>query len=635
MSEKIKNPRLTLAVAAFAAFLATFNETYLNVGFEPIMRSFDITVSTVQWLATAYMLGAAVMVPVTAFLYRSFNTKKLFLVTVALLMIGSLIGANASSIAVLLTGRIIQSIGTGMLIPTGMNITLEVAPREKLGTYMGIMGAMTTLGPSLSVIAAGVLLSFFEWNMLLWVFGGLCAILFILGFVGLGNIAHLTHPRLDPASVALIGTGLVGLLYGISTVFTGDRIIACISACVGVALLALFVWRQKRIESPLINLSPLFIRAFAVSVVLNMLALVVIFAMNIVVPIYLQSAREASSMNASMILFPAILLSCVVAPVMGRVYDKKGIRIILPVGFLMIAFGAGLLGAGHAWMSFLAMAMIYIPVICGSAFVIGPVQSFALSKLSREQNPHGVTIMSTGFQIAGCLGASLFTGVYGMVMHAHASSGALSAASSEAFRVASFLAAALALIGVALAVYLGKSEARSRISEAAAPDSISLRDIMKTDVYAVRDTDSLISAMQFMVEKKISGLPVLDSEGKVVGFLSDTDIMRCLAKVAPVFGHSYVMPVVPETEALAQKMSDLVTMKVLDVARVSFVKVDVGDDVGTVCTKLLEAHAKKAPVLENGQIVGIINRSNITKYVMKYCLQHQAAADGTAGSDMH
>ena len=170
MTATLRKPSTIVAVAAFAAFLATFNETFLNVAFAPIMANLGVDVSTVQWLATAYMLGAAVMVPVSAFAYRSVPTRPLFVGTVALLVIGSVIGALAPSFPVLLAGRIVQALGTGLLIPIGMNITLEVAPREKLGTYMGIMGAMTTLGPSLSVIVAGVLLAAFSWHMLMAVF---------------------------------------------------------------------------------------------------------------------------------------------------------------------------------------------------------------------------------------------------------------------------------------------------------------------------------------------------------------------------------------------------------------------------------------------------------------------------------
>ena len=126
---KQQRPAAILFVAAFAAFLATFNETFLNVGFAPIMEALTVDVSTVQWLATAYMLGAAVMVPVSAFAYRSFPTRPLFCMTTALLVIGSIIGALAPNFTVLLIGRIVQALGTGMLIPIGMNISVVSSRR--------------------------------------------------------------------------------------------------------------------------------------------------------------------------------------------------------------------------------------------------------------------------------------------------------------------------------------------------------------------------------------------------------------------------------------------------------------------------------------------------------------------------
>lgn len=196
--------QLIVFVAAFSAFLATFNETFLNVSFAFVMKDFGVSVGTVQWLATAYMLGAAVMVPVSAFLYRSIKTRPLYLFTVGLLIAGSVIGALSQNFTVLLIGRIVQALGTGMLIPIGMNITLEVAPKQKLGTYMGIMGAMTTLGPSSSVIFAGVLLELFNWHFLLWFFGGLSLLCFLCGAFLLPNVAKLSYPKLDILSVILI-----------------------------------------------------------------------------------------------------------------------------------------------------------------------------------------------------------------------------------------------------------------------------------------------------------------------------------------------------------------------------------------------------------------------------------------------
>lgn len=448
---KVTKPGLAIALAAFAAFLATFNETFLNVAFAPIMADFAVPEQTVQWLVTGYMLGAAVMVPVTAFLYRTVPTRRLFLVTVGLLILGSLIAALAPSFAVLLAGRIIQALGTGMLIPVGMNITLDVAPREKLGTYMGLMGAMTTLGPSLSVILAGALLAVAPWPVLLWVFAGLAALCFAFGVAVLGDVADLTRPRLDAASVALIGLSLIGILYGISTVFSGGLVTAAMAVVLGAVALVLFVRRQGRLAEPLLDLSTLRIPQFAMGVVMNMIALVVIFAMNITMPIFLQSALGHPALNAALTLFPAIVLSAVVAPLAGRFYDRHGPRLLLSVGFAVIAAFTALVAVFIPTGSLLVVALLYIPVICGSALVIGPVQSYALSHLSHEQHTHGVTVMSTGFQLAGCIGSSLFVGVYSATAAASSAQDPMIAAGTG-FLASGLLAGGLALIGLVLAL---------------------------------------------------------------------------------------------------------------------------------------------------------------------------------------
>ena len=636
-TERTRKPSTILVVAAFAAFLATFNETFLNVGFAPIMESLSVDVSTVQWLATAYMLGAAVMVPVSAFAYRSFPTRQLFCATTALLVIGSVIGALAPNFSVLLAGRIVQALGTGMLIPIGMNITLEVAPREKLGTYMGIMGAMTTLGPSSSVILAGVILAFFEWSMLLWVFAGLSLLCFLAGAIILRDIAHLTHPKLDAPSVALIAIALIGILYGISTIFSGNVVFAVASIVVGAAVLVVFVVRQGKLAEPLIDLRPLKIPAFAVGLVVNMLSLITIFAMNIIVPTFMQSALGTPPLVASLILFPAILCSCVISPLAGRIYDKQGPGVLLPLGFLCIAVFSVLTAAFIATANPVLLAIIYIPVICGSAFIIGPVQSYALSKLSPEMNPHGVTVMSTGFQIAGCIGSSVFVGVYAAVGAGQAASGASAIDAMSAGMLASgVLIGIVALVGFALALWI-RSNAKKPVSvapqaqegawaddaQAAAATAASivsgantLAQIMKTDVYTLPEDSTVLDAMKLFMERGISGVPVVDSKLQVVGFISDGDVMASLADQVPAFKSAWSFIVERENEDFDRTLKETMNMNISELSRKKVISVNADDDLGEVTRVLSENHLKKAPVLDGNKMVGIINRSNITKYAI-------------------
>ena len=622
MTATLGKPSTIVAVAAFAAFLATFNETFLNVAFAPIMADLGVDMSTVQWLATAYMLGAAVMVPVSAFAYRSVPTRPLFVGTVALLVVGSVIGALAPSFPVLLAGRIVQALGTGLLIPIGMNITLEVAPREKLGTYMGIMGAMTTLGPSLSVIVAGVLLAAFSWHMLMAVFAVLSAACLVFGAVMLGDIAKLTRPKLDAPSVALVGVALIGLMYGVSTVFSGSIAVAVGAAVVGAVFLVLFVQRQKRLEQPLIDLRPLSVRPFAVGVVVNMLSLVTIFAMNIIVPTYLQSVLGMDSLVASLALFPAIMLSCVASPLAGRVYDRHEARVLLPVGFLLIGVFAALVSVFISTGSVLVIALLYIPVICGSALIIGPVQSFALSHLDPELNPHGVTVMSTGFQIAGCIGSSLFTGVYAAVLGGQAAAGASTFdAASTGFLAAGLLVAAFALVGFLLALRVRsyeKAQAAGRTAEARADapaaEAPLLASIMKADVWALPATATVLDAVRLFAERGISGAPVVDEQGNAVGFVSDGDVMRALADQTSAFKSAYSFVVERGNADFDQTVAAVMGQPVAEIATLRVISVDLHDELGGICKVLADKHLKKAPVMDGGRMVGIVNRSNIARY---------------------
>ena len=605
------NPKRVLFVAAFAAFLATFNETYLNVGFAPIMEYFSVDVGTVQWLATAYMLGAAVMVPVSAFLYKSIKTRTLFLTSVGLLIAGSIVAAAAPSFPVLLAGRILQSLGTGMLIPVGMNITLEVAPRKKLGTYMGIMGAMTTIGPASSVILAGVILSFFDWRMLLIVFAVLAIICFLAAAFILGDIAKLTHPKLDVLSTILIGLALIGILYGISTAFTGNVVISAITAVLGILCLILFLRRQSRIEHPLIDLRPLSIRPFAVGVIINMLSLIVIFAMNIVMPIYLQSALGVPAIFASLTLFPAILLSCIISVVAGRVYDKHGPGVLLPLGFACIAVFTAALAGLITTGSLLLFAVLYIPVICGSALIIGPVQSFALSRLSYEMNPHGVIVMSTGFQIAGCIGSSLFAGVYTI--------GAVSAAETG-FSAAALLAALLAVAGFCCALYIRRVSRQAQHEEKPVAEVVmenTLASMMKKDVYSVPESASVLDAVRCMVEHKSSGIPVISADGRAAGFISDGDVIRYMADVnadAPV---ASMYPLWKNKELLDAKLAGLSQIPIMQLATEKVVSVKLTAGVAEVFTLLSDKRIKKVPVEDDtGKVVGVLSRSDVLRAML-------------------
>lgn len=459
----IKNTAAILFVVAFSTLLATFNETFLNVALTPIMADLAVDTATVQWVTTAYMLAAAIMVPVTGFLYRSVPTNRLLLIALALLLVGTVIGFVAMNFPLLLVGRIVQAMGTGMVVPIGMNLTLAVAPKGRLGTYMGVVGAMTTLGPAFGPIIAGALLAVGDWHMLFAVFAALVLVALVSAALFVPNAVELAKPKLDIASTCLISLALIGILYGISTAFSGTVLVAIVSMVVGAGCLAVFIVRQRKIAEPLVDVRPFANRSFTLGLGVIVIALMTVFSMNMILPLFMQGALGFSALDAALTLLPACILSCVLAPLAGRVYDRFGLRVMLPIGLMLMGVFAFALSRSTQEVTSVTLVLCYAPVIIGCALTMGPAQSFALSSLKPQLYPHGVTIVSTSFQIAGCVGSSLFVGVFSGVQVSQMSAGAAQDAAMVAgFQMACLVAVFIAVVGFVLSLALGRIERKAK-----------------------------------------------------------------------------------------------------------------------------------------------------------------------------
>lgn len=618
-----------IAVAAAAAFLATFNETFLNVAFTPIMEDFNVDVNTVQWLTTGYLLVAAVFVPVSNVLYHRFPTRPLFVGVVALMTIGSVVGALAPTFGVLLIARLLQAIGTGLLTPIGMNITLAVSPRQKLGFNMGIMAAMTTLGPSLAIVLSGILLTVAPWTTLMWVFGGLTLLVLLAGAIILRNVVELGRPVLDILSFLLVAIGLVGLLYGISAAFGGSALYAAASGVVGVIGLWLFVWRQRRISHPLLNLKPFASAPFVFGVLMTMLGLVFVFAMNVVIPLFLQAAHGMPPLGASLALAPGILLTVVMGPIAGRLFDRHGGRWSIPLGFLVMAVFVTLVGVAAGYTSIVLFAVLYVPAVLATAFVIGPAQTFALGSLDREAAPHGVTVVSTSFQIAGSVGTSLAAGIYGAVTASNIQAGRSEFDSLlTGFRGSVVFVVVASLIGIVLAIFAYRAVRARQASPAAQDVPVnSVVSVMKTDVYTLESDQTVLEALQTFAERGISGAPIVNADGSLAGFLSDGDVMRYLSAAHPSSTSIYSFAVGADDD-LTQALSDLADLPVLKLATPEVVTIKASASVADAVASLSDARLKKVPVIDDqdGTMVGIVSRSAINRLAIGNYLRERTGS---------
>ena len=169
MTENI-NTKVLLTVLILGCFLSTLNQTLLNVALSNFMDVFSVSATTVQWLATGFMLVNGVLVPITAYLMKRFSTRQLFMSSMLFLLIGSILCAVAPTFSVLLIGRMIQAVGAGIIMPLLMTVVMFVFPSEKRGSMMGMIGLAMIFAPAIAPTLAGFIIDYTSWR---WLFIGL------------------------------------------------------------------------------------------------------------------------------------------------------------------------------------------------------------------------------------------------------------------------------------------------------------------------------------------------------------------------------------------------------------------------------------------------------------------------------
>ena len=666
MQRSYQHTGLILFVIAFSSFLATLNETILNVALNPLMVDFGIDYSTVQWVVTLNMLVIAITIPVAGFLNRRMSTRVLVIGSLAITLVGSLIGAFAPNYPMLLAARIVQAAGIGVTMPVTMALTLAVAPRNKIGSYMGIVSVATVLGPSAGPIASGFVISATgDWHALFVLMSVLivCCILPAIAFVP--DVSEHERPHFDIMSVVLISLALVGIMYGITTLFSGVILASVLSLIVGIAALVLFLRRQRAIEEPLIDLSPFSFGGFRLGALMMTLAFMCTFSMNIVIPLFLQSAMGQSALDAALILLPATILGAICAPFGGRIFDRHGINVLLPVAFTLImvgTFAVSHLGDGFATG---VLTLAFIPCVIGTNIAVSPAQSFALSRLDHHARNFGVTVVAIALQIGGCVGSSLFVGIMSAAQAAQLAGGAaLLPAQTAAFNTTVMVVFCVGLLGLALALFtvrqvsagvvgyllpeetpivqnahngsdaanenadaqLASSASRGSLNADTAQNGTTtanrarngLSALLGDDHQSLSQTASAFDAAVEMARLRTGGLPIVDDDNRLIGFITDGDIMRSLSGTNPdSLADAQMFAWWHDASTLDDDLAALRDVKALDLATRDVVSIDVNESIDALIRVLSSVRLKRVPVTQNGRYLGILHRYDLMAYLVE------------------
>ena len=404
-----KPPYLMIAILFIGAFVAFLNNTLLNVALPSIMKDFDVEASTVQWLATGYMLITGILVPASAFLITRFKNKTLFVTSMFIFVIGTALAIWSPTFAVLLTARMVQAVGAAVMGPLLMNVMLVSFPVEKRGTALGIFGLVMIMAPAIGPTLSGFLVEHFSWHYLFIVILPFAVIALLLAIFKFDNIMETRHVTIDILSVILSTIGFGGLLYGFSTASSAgwDAFKVWGTIAIGAIGLIVFVVRQIKLEKPLLSLetykSPMFALSSAISVV-NAMAL---FSGMILIPLYVQNVRGIEPLDAGLMLLPGALIMGIMSPITGKLFDKIGPRPLAVVGMTIIIVTTYFFTQLELTTTYVHLILIYSIRMLGISLVMMPIMTNGLNSLPQRLNPHGTAINNTLQQVAGAIGSAV------------------------------------------------------------------------------------------------------------------------------------------------------------------------------------------------------------------------------------
>ncbi|MFC4402000.1 MDR family MFS transporter [Gracilibacillus xinjiangensis] len=406
-----KPPYLMISILFIGAFVSFLNNSLLNVALPSIMVDLDIEdYSTVQWLATGYMLVSGILIPASAFLITRFSNRNLFVAAMAIFTAGTALAAFATNFGVLLTGRMVQATGSSVMGPLLMNIMLVSFPREKRGAAMGVFGMVMIAAPAIGPTLSGYIVEYHNWRLLFEMILPLAIISLVLAIWKFNNVMEQDkNAKLDYLSVVLSSIGFGGVLYGVSNASSqgwSDSVVLATLIVGGIALI-LFVVRQLKMEEPLLDLRPYKYPMFALASVIAIVNAVAMFSGMILTPAYVQDVRGISPLDSGLMLLPGAIIMGIMSPITGKLFDKFGPRLLSVIGLAVTAVSTYMLAHVQTDSTYTYIIIVYSLRMFGMSMVMMPIMTNGLNQLPTQLNPHGTAINNTAQQVSGAIGTAV------------------------------------------------------------------------------------------------------------------------------------------------------------------------------------------------------------------------------------
>jgi EmrB/QacA subfamily drug resistance transporter len=402
---------LRLGLVMMTGVLAVvFDTTIVSVALRSLATDLHAPIETIQWVTTGYLLALGIAIPVTGWLVDRFGGKHVWLVALAVFLLGSLAASVAQSAGELIAARVVQGVGGGLMLPVMQTVLMRAAGGRSLGRVTATIGLPVLLGPVFGPLLGGLIVEHLSWRWIFWVNVPFCVAGLVLAWWLMPADAGDRGHRLDAVGLALLSPSIAALLYGLSRVGLVGGVadaLVLLPLAAGLVLLATFIVHALRDRAPLLDLRLFRVSSFSTSTALMFLSGFVLYGALLLVPLYFQDVRGHDPLWTGLLLAPqgiGVLLSRGVA---GSLTDRIGPRWVVTTGLALAVASTLPFALADAGTSEWVLAAALVVRGFGLGAVTLPVFATAYEGLDRAQIPDASIITRASQQVGGSFGSSV------------------------------------------------------------------------------------------------------------------------------------------------------------------------------------------------------------------------------------
>jgi EmrB/QacA subfamily drug resistance transporter len=426
--------RETLIVAGvvmLGAVMSILDTTVVNVAIDHLAVAFRASLTEIQWVITGYTLALAAVIPVTGWAADRFGTKRIYMTSLVLFTLGSVLSGLAWSAESLIVFRVLQGIGGGMIMPAVMTIMTKKAGPHRMGRVMGVLGVPMLIAPIMGPILGGWLVDNASWRWIFFINLPIGIAAFILAMIVLDPDESQPAHKLDWLGMLLLSPGLAVFIYGLaeSSTYGFGSVRSWGPTVVGLLLICAWFVHTWRTPNPLIDLRTFAHTRAGAAAGTFLLFAISVFGSMLLVPLYFQAVRGASALQAGLLMAPGGLGAMLMMPLSGRLTDRYGPTWLPATGLPFVAVGLipfalvgphtsyVLLCAGN-FVQGLGMGLAMMPNMTAA---MQAVPAAAIARTSTAMNIIRQTGASIGTAVLSVILASAITSNLSGILGAHAS----------------------------------------------------------------------------------------------------------------------------------------------------------------------------------------------------------------------